>query len=203
MRAPDCILTPTADEGPYFVDERLLRSDIRADAAGGRPEEGALFDLAIRVVHAQGDCPPVQGAHVDIWHCNAHGTYSDEPTEGTVGRTFLRGCQITDSDGSVRFTTIFPGWYAGRAVHIHLKVRLLHGGTETYDFTTQLFFEESLLHEVYRRDPYKERGAPQVANGEDYIFRVDGPRLTMPVTAVDKDGYRGRMVIGLTQVLAE
>jgi protocatechuate 3,4-dioxygenase beta subunit len=198
MSAPSCILTPTADEGPYFVDERLLRSDIRADAAGGRPEEGVPLALTLRVVDAQGDCPPVQGAHVDIWHCNAYGIYSDEPAEGTVGQTFLRGCQLTDADGSVHFTTIFPGWYAGRAVHIHLKTRLLRDERVTYDFTTQLFFDEALIHEIHtRRSPYDVRGAPQSANADDYIYRVDGPALTLPVTAKRDGGYQGSIVIGL------
>ena len=195
---PSCILTPKSDEGPYFVDERLLRSDIRADAAGGAPEQGASFTLALRVVVAEGDCPPLEGAYVDIWHCNAVGTYSDEPVEGTEGRTFLRGCQLSDTDGRVAFTSIFPGWYAGRAVHIHLKVRFLQEERVTYDFTTQLFFDEDVLHEIYTtRSPYDTRGKPEVANTEDYIYRVDGPNLIVPVTKEDDGTYRGSKVIGL------
>lgn len=195
---PSCVLTPGTDEGPYFVDERLLRSDVRADAAGGAPEEGAPLTLALRVVEAEGECPPVEGAHVDIWHCNAYGIYSDEPAEDTVGRTFLRGCQLTDAQGTARFTTIFPGWYAGRAVHIHLKVRFLQGERLTYDFTTQLFFDEGLIHKIHTTcSPYATRGAPQVANAEDYIYRIDGPNLTVPVTAEGEDDYRGSTVIGL------
>ncbi|HEV2756553.1 MAG TPA: twin-arginine translocation pathway signal protein [Actinomycetota bacterium] len=196
-RIPSCILTPRTDEGPYFVDERLLRSDIRGDAGHGPPEEGVRLVLELRAVEAGGDCPPVEGAHVDVWHCNAYGTYSDEPAEDTVGRTFLRGCQVTDADGGVRFTTIFPGWYPGRAVHVHLKVRLLRDEQVTYDFTTQLFFAEDVIHEIHtRRPPYEARGAPEMANAEDYIYRVDGPALTVPVAEND-DGYRGSIVIGL------
>ena len=195
--APSCILTPSADEGPYFVDERLRRSDIRADAAGGQPEEGVALALTLRIVDAQGDCPPVKGASVDIWHCNAYGTYSGEPTEETVGQTFLRGCQLTDADGKVHFRTIFPGWYAGRAVHVHLKVRFIREGQAAYDFTTQLFFDETVIDEIYRRAPYDVRGAPDVANGDDYIYRVDGPQLTIPMTAGSDGGYRGSFVIGL------
>lgn len=198
--APSCILTPSADEGPYFVDERLLRSDIRADAAGGQPQEGVALALTLRIVDAQGDCPPVPGAHVDIWHCNAYGTYSGEPTEETVGRTFLRGYQVTDVDGRVHFTTIFPGWYAGRAVHVHLKVRLVREEKVAYDFTTQLFFDETLIDEIYKRSPYDERGAPDLANGDDYIYRVDGPQLTVPVTAESGGGYRGSILIGLDEL---
>lgn len=195
---PSCVLTPSADEGPYFVDERLLRSDIRADAGGGPPEEGVRLVLALRAVGARGDCPPVEGAHVDIWHCNAYGIYSDEPAEKTVGRTFLRGCQITDADGGVAFTTIFPGWYAGRAVHVHLKLRFLDDDQVTYDFTTQLFFDEELIHGIHAgRPPYDARGRPHVSNADDYIYSVDGPDLTVPLTAEPDGGYRGSIVIGL------
>ena len=195
---PSCVLTPSADEGPYFIDERLLRSDIRAVAAGGAPEEGVPLVLGLRAVDARGDCPPVEGAHVDVWHCNAYGVYSDEPAEKTVGRTFLRGCQITDADGRVGFTTIFPGWYAGRAVHVHLKLRLLHDDRVTYDFTTQLFFDEEVIDGIHTgRSPYDERGRPEVPNADDYIYRVDGPDLTVPLTAETDGGYRGSIVIGL------
>ena len=198
VTTPSCVLTPRADEGPYFVDERLLRSDIRGDAAGGPREEGVPLALALRTVDAGGDCPPIEGAHVDIWHCNAYGVYSDEPTEGTVGRTFLRGCQRSDAEGNVQFTTIFPGWYPGRAVHIHLKVRLLHDEHVTYDFTSQLFFGEDLIHEIHtKRSPYDTRGTPEVTNADDYIYQVDGLQLTLPVTAERDGGYRGSFVIGL------
>ncbi len=197
MTRPSCVLTPSTDQGPYFVEESLLRSDVRGDAAGGPPEEGVPLILDLRAVDATGDCPPVEGAHVDIWHCNAHGIYSDEPAEKTVGRTFLRGCQLSGADGGVQFTTIFPGWYPGRAVHVHLKVRILHADRVTYDFTTQLFFDEDLIHEIHTtRSPYETRGAPEVANADDYIYRVDGPELTVPLTA-EGAGYRGSIVIGL------
>jgi protocatechuate 3,4-dioxygenase beta subunit len=201
MSIPNCVLTPSADEGPYFVDERLLRSDIRSDAEGGSPEDGVHFALSMKIVRAGDDCPPVEGAHVDVWHCNAHGKYSGEPAEGTVGRTFLRGCQVSDPDGSVQFTTIFPGWYAGRAVHIHLKVRLLHEHRVTCDFTTQFFFDEGLIHEIHTtRPPYDARAKPQTANADDYIYRANGPELTLPVTA-ERDGtLRGSIVIGLAGI---
>lgn len=195
---PGCILTPSADEGPYFVDERLLRSDIRANVGGGSPEDGALLTLALRIVDAAGDCPPVEEAHVDVWHCNAYGTYSDEPAEDTVGRTFLRGCQVSDGDGRVAFNTIFPGWYAGRAVHIHVKIRLLRDEQVAYDFTTQLFFDEELIREIYSRPPYASRGLPEVTNDEDYIYRVSGPELTLPVSAASEGSRVATIVIGLS-----
>lgn len=155
----------------------------------------------IKVVEAEGDCAPVRGADVDVWHCNAFGVYSDEPGEGTVGRTFLRGCQRTGKDGTVRFTTIFPGWYAGRAVHIHLKVRLFEDESVTYDFTTQLFFDEAVIHEVHtKRSPYERRSNPEVANADDYIYRIDGPQLTLPLSAEEDDGYSGTIVIGLAEL---
>ncbi len=199
VTTPSCVLTPRADEGPYFVDERLLRSDIRGDAGRSSREEGVPLTLNLVTVDAGGDCPPVEGGHVDIWHCNAYGVYSDEPTEETVGRTFLRGCQRSDAEGSVQFTTIFPGWYAGRAVHVHLKIRLLRGDRVTYDFTTQLFFDEDVIHEILTgRPPYDARGRPEVSNADDYIYRVDGPELTVPLTSERRDGgYHGSIVIRL------
>ena len=197
---PSCILTPSTDEGPYFVDERLLRSDIRGDATGGPPEEGLPLTLALRVVDARDDCPPVTGAHIDIWHCNASGIYSDEPAEGTVGLTFLRGCQLSDDDGTVRFTTIFPGWYAGRAVHIHLKIRLFDGDTKTFEFTSQLFFDQKLVDEVLTtHDPYRTRGKPEVANADDALYDdAEGWKLTVPISFERRDGCSGSLTIGLS-----
>jgi protocatechuate 3,4-dioxygenase beta subunit len=112
-----CVLTPAKTEGPYFVDERLERSDIRAGQAG------VPLTLKLIVLDQDGGCAPVAGAQVDIWHANHSGQYSDEAANGTSGQTYLRGYQITDDQGAVTFTTIYPGWYRGRAVHIHSSSR--------------------------------------------------------------------------------
>jgi protocatechuate 3,4-dioxygenase beta subunit len=131
---PSCVLTPRKDEGPYFIDEQLLRSDITAEPSGEAPQEGVGLELRLLLVRADGDCDPVAGAHVDVWQCNALGIYSDEVREGTSGRKFLRGCQISDASGEVRFTTIIPagapppavpGEWARRIPSPSLRTRLL------------------------------------------------------------------------------
>ena len=123
---PGCIARPEQTEGPYFVDEALDRSDIRSDPADGSVTPGARLDLTLNVSRiAKGACVPLAGAIVDLWHCDALGVYSDvrDPHFDTTGKKFLRGFQATDTNGAARFTTIYPGWYPGRAVHIHFKVR--------------------------------------------------------------------------------
>jgi hypothetical protein len=194
--------TSTARIAVHTPTRRALHRCIRIGCGGlgsSLMNSGYGSRLASRCIRLS--CPPVEGAHVDVWHCNANGVYSDEPAEETIGRTFLRGCQVSDVEGSVRFTKIFPGWYAGRAVHIHLRVRFLHDEHVTYDFTTQLFFDEGLIHEIHtRRSPYDARGKPQVANADDYIYRVAGPELTVPLVAEGTGGYRGSIVIGLSDL---
>src|SRR4030095_2511853 len=118
--AAACVATPEQTEGPFFVDTRQERSDVRSDPAGGAQRAGPALalDLAVSRSGAAG-CAPLAGAIVDIWHCDADGVYS-----GTRGsERFLRGYQVSDANGRVRFVTIYPGWYSGRAVHIHFKVR--------------------------------------------------------------------------------
>jgi len=139
---PSCIVRPAVTEGPYFVDEKLNRSDIRSDPASGAVKAGAPLALTFLVSRVTGSaCAALSGATVDIWHCDALGVYSDatDPSFNTKGQKFLRGYQTTDASGQVQFTTIYPGWYQGRAVHIHFKIR-----TTTSEFTSQLFFEDAL-----------------------------------------------------------
>ncbi len=198
---PACVLTPATDEGPYFVDERLLRSDIRNDPPDGPMQDGALLSLSLEVVDVDDRCNPVTGAHVDIWHCNADGVYSDEAAEGTLGQKFLRGCQRTDEQGWVTFTTIVPGWYAGRSVHIHFKIRLFSEQHQTHELTSQLFFSDALIRDIHTsRDPYRSRGVPELTNEDDPIFGDDGWKLVLPVVAEDDGAFSARMTIGLAGV---
>jgi protocatechuate 3,4-dioxygenase beta subunit len=145
----DCVLMPELTEGPYYLDLDVVRRDITE----GRP--GAPFDLAVTVVDAD-SCEPIEGAAVDVWHCDAEGVYSG--VQGDSG-TFLRGVQMTGADGVASFRTIFPGWYTGRAVHVHLKVAL--GTTDVH--TGQLFFDEATLAAAYESEPYAGRGAPDMS----------------------------------------
>jgi protocatechuate 3,4-dioxygenase beta subunit len=127
--------TPQQTEGPYFVDNMPNRSDIRSDSTTGSVQEGIPLRLVINVYDVDGDdgggsegsCIPLRGALVDIWHSNSQGIYSGIEQQGTTGQNFLRGNQVTDENGTVQFTTVYPGWYEGRAIHIHIKVRTLEG----------------------------------------------------------------------------
>ena len=196
--ATSCVLTPNKTEGPYFVDEKLNRSDIRADPSDGSVQPGTPVSLTMVVVRADGSCAPVSGAIVDIWHANAAGKYSDISSEGTSGKKYLRGLQASDANGQAKFTTIFPGWYQGRAVHIHFKVRVFNGSNQTYEFTSQLFFDPSTASAVYATGVYASRGQATTANTSDGIYGSDGSKLVVALTPDGNGGYAGTFVVGLS-----
>lgn len=180
---PSCVVSPAMTEGPYFVDEKLNRSDIRVNTADGKVSEGTPFTLTMRVLQAGSNgCTPLAGALVDIWHCNAQGVYSDvtDRSFNTVGQNFLRGQQVTDANGQVTFTTIYPGWYPGRATHIHFKVRNAASATQTYKFTSQLFFDDAFSDAVHAKAPYVKSGR-RTQNSEDGIFRGGGNAMLLDV----------------------
>jgi protocatechuate 3,4-dioxygenase beta subunit len=190
-----CVVRPELTEGPLFVDEMLNRADIRPDPTTGQISEGVQFDLTFHVTKVDADaCTPLAGVQVDLWHCDAHGIYSDTNQLGfqTVGQKFLRGYQVTDESGVVKFTTIYPGWYQGRAVHIHFKMRTGDG----YDFTSQLFFDESLNDAVFAQAPYNSRGERTRRNENDGIFRQSGGQLMLAVNKVDS-GYAATFDVAL------
>jgi len=204
VSALSCVVSPPLTEGPYFVDEKLNRSDLRYDPSDNRPGVPLLLQLTVHRVEGA-SCTPLTGAAVDIWHCDALGSYSDEGALGTTGKKFLRGYQVTDANGAVQFTTIYPGWYMGRAVHIHFKVRGVSSG-KTYEFTSQFFFDDALTDTVYAQAPYNTRGARDTRNSADGIYmqavndgtgRTSGQLLLLPLTKAD-DGYVGTFDIGLT-----
>lgn len=180
---PSCVVAPAMTEGPYFVDENLNRSDIRVNTADGKVSEGTPLQLTLRVLQAGSDgCTPLQGALVDIWHCDAQGVYSDvtDRSFSTVGQNFLRGQQVTDANGQVAFTTIYPGWYPGRATHIHFKVRSGTSANQTYEFTSQLFFDDAFSEQVFSQAPYVKSGQ-RTLNSQDGIFQGGGNALTLDV----------------------
>lgn len=167
------VATPSLTEGPYFVDEKLERADIRVDPTDGSAQAGLLLLLGFNVSRMDnGALSPLTGAYVDVWHCNALGLYSDEQANGTAGKKFLRGYQVTDANGSVQFTTIYPGWYSGRTVHIHVKVRMYAGNQKSYEFTTQVFFDDSMTDTVFAQAPYNTRGARNTRNSNDGIYQT-------------------------------
>lgn len=185
-----CVVRPAMTEGPYFVDEMLNRSDIRVDTYDDSVVDGTLLTLAFRVQQIDGNgCTPLQGVQVDVWHCDALGVYSDtqDPGWDTVGHTFLRGYQVTDENGMATFTTIYPGWYSGRTVHIHYKIRTDAAADSGYEFTSQLFFDDTLTDQVFANPPYAEKGQRDTLNSTDDIFQ-GGDETVLALAAVD-GGY--------------
>jgi protocatechuate 3,4-dioxygenase beta subunit len=182
-----CVLTPEMTEGPYYLDGDKVRRDIRE----GRP--GTRLDLATTVVDVS-TCKPINGALVDIWHCDAGGTYSGFAQEGTDGKTFMRGIQRTNKSGVATFVTVYPGWYSGRTVHIHVQVSL--GGNVLH--TGQLFFPEALTDAVYKRAPYRSRPGRDTRNATDSIFRNGGSKSVLK-TAKNGSGYVARMTMGVSR----
>jgi protocatechuate 3,4-dioxygenase beta subunit len=196
-----CVVTAALTEGPYFVDERLNRSDIRSDPVTGAVSQGLLLDLTFNVSRvADSACTPLTGAYLDVWHADASGVYSDVSGAG-AGRRFLRGYQITDADGIARFTTIYPGWYTGRAVHIHFKLRLFTGSTTTYEFTSQFFFDESLTDVVHALNPYSSKGRRDRLNSTDGIYNglstAEKAALTLRTTGSASEGLSGVIDLGV------
>lgn len=184
-----CVAVPAMTEGPFFVDDRLERADIRVEPADGAVTPGALLDLRLNVSQLAGDsCAPFSGAMVDLWHCNALGAYSGakDRRNDTSDKRFLRGYQFTDANGAVRFTTIYPGWYPGRAVHIHFKIQSPVEGGKALEFTSQLFFDDALSAKVFTQPPYAANGPHDRKNEDDGIFQHGGDQLILAVT--EKDG---------------
>lgn len=196
---PACTARPQQTEGPFFIDDGLNRSDIRSDPATGSVQPGVPLTRPFRVSQVNAHaCVPLAEAIIDVWHCDATGAYSDvaDRRANTQGQKFLRGAQITDADGTVEFTIIYPGWYPGRAVHIHFKIRGGAAANQNYEFTSQLYFDDALSDRIYTQAPYSTRGQRTTRNQNDDIFRSGGDRLMLPVSQ-DGEGYAGRFEIGL------
>jgi protocatechuate 3,4-dioxygenase beta subunit len=197
---PSCVVRPALTEGPYFVDEKLNRSDIRSEPSTNAVKPGVLLGLTFLVSRVSGtSCTALASATVDVWHCDALGVYSDatDPSFGsTKGTKFLRGYQTTDAGGKAAFTTIWPGWYQGRATHIHFKVRAAAANGQVSEFTSQLFFDETLNDQVYALAPYSQKSGTRLRNTGDGIFQQSGGKLTItPLKTAD--GYAATFDIGL------
>ena len=191
---------PEMTEGPYWVDEKLNRSDIRVDPTDGSVRPGVQLDLTVTVQNQNGStCTPLAGAYVDIWHCDAEGTYSDESVQNTQGQKFLRGYQITGDSGTVNFTTIYPGWYSGRTVHIHMRIRTYSGSSVLSDWTTQLFFDDNVTTQVYTQSPYSSRPNRDTLNSTDSIYGGASNGSVMLVNLTQTaSGYAGTITVGVT-----
>ena len=197
--ATACVARPEQTEGPFFVDERLERSDLRSDPATGAVSAGTPLTLVLAVGALRGaTCAPVEGSIVDVWQCDAAGRYSDvrDGTASTVGQRFLRGFQATDARGEARFTTIVPGWYEGRAVHIHVRIATPRAGGGRDVFTSQLYFDEAFLERVHAAGAYARRAGRRMPNASDGLYRHGGRDLTLAPQAAG-DGYAARFAVGL------
>ena len=192
-------LTPAKTIGPYFVEEKLNRSDLRTDPATGAVTAGVPLALDLTLVNEDASCAPLAGAQVDLWHADPSGKYSDESVEGTSGKKYLRGYQVSDANGKVAFTTVYPGWYSGRAVHIHVRIRTFGAsGAATYDFLTQMFFDDALSDTVDAKAPYNTRGTRDTRNADDNIYGSDGATLLLNIKADGNGGYAGTITFGLS-----
>jgi len=194
-----CVVKPEQTEGPYFVDNKLLRGDIRSDPADSALKPGATLQLTLRLSAVNASlCSPLAGAIVDLWHNDARGEYSDvrDRRYDNRGKQFLRGYQITDGSGVVNFTTIYPGWYPGRTVHIHFKVRTDPAERRGFEFTSQLYFDDALTDEVHLMAPYANNGKRDTRNDDDRIFRRGGRDLMLHLRR-EGDLFAGTFELGL------
>jgi protocatechuate 3,4-dioxygenase beta subunit len=206
--------TPQQTEGPYFVAGMPNRSDIRSDPSDGSVQQGIPLHLVIHVykINDKGNnstpadaaavsCMPFKRAQVDIWHANPQGLYSGISQIGTEGKAYLRGYQTTDNNGTAKFDTIYPGWYQGRAIHIHVMVRAFDGGSnETFHWTSQMYLNNSINEKVHTQIPYSKHGLPPMTNEQDGIYTGPstdklvqsnaGQHLMLNLTK-DKQGYTG------------
>lgn len=195
----DCIVSPEETAGPYPYDLSKNPAIFRVDITEGKT--GIPLDLTITVVNANDNCSPVSNARVDIWHCDKDGYYSEfnEPgylgTQNNTGKTFLRGIQVTDTNGQVKFTTIYPGWYSGRITHIHAEVFI----NNVLKKTTQMAFPDSTNAEVYKTSLYSAHGqnSSVANNAADNIFAdsIDDELLTL--SGDTTNGFTGTFTIGI------
>jgi protocatechuate 3,4-dioxygenase beta subunit len=192
---PSCVVVPELTEGPYYVNENLDRSDIRIDTSTAKAVDGSVLKIDWAVSQVDGNaCIPLEGVVVDVWHCDALGNYSDVGSEG--GHDYLRGYQHTDAKGLATITTIYPGWYQGRAVHIHFKIRTDAAASSGFEFTSQLFFDDTLSDQIYAQGAYASKGMHDVQNASDGIYQ-QSEGMTLLDVVKDGDGYQATFEIAI------
>jgi len=180
-----CAVTPTETIGPFPSVTDLFRSDIR-DGKAGTP-----LTLTVKVVNVNSACAAVANANVEIWQCDAAGDYSQYGTQTT--QSFLRGIQTTNASGDATFTTIYPGWYQGRATHIHVEVTVAGRSVKA----TQIAFPESVSNAVHATGVYASRGSNPMRNASDGIFADSlASELVTPTGSV-AGGYAAAFQVGV------
>lgn len=184
-----CAVTASETAGPYPSSSIFLRQDI-TEGRSGLP-----LRLALTVVNVNASCSPVANAVVEIWQCDAAGNYSEYAQPGYDGRgkAFLRGAQTTDGSGQVTFNTIYPGWYAGRATHIHVEVHVNGASVKT----TQIAFPEDVTAAVYSTGTYAAKGQNSTTNATDNVFSDGTATELAALTGSATAGYTAMLTIGL------
>ena len=182
-----CLETPPQVEGPYY----FALDENRVDMTGGR--EGAALIMNLMVTDQ--DCLPVPNALVEVWHADAQGVYSGfgGQAENTTGLDFLRGESITDNEGNVQFTSIYPGWYPGRAVHVHFKVSL----ADRTLVTSQFYLPDEMSRMVYQTGAYQNRGEQDTLVERDRFFQGAGSARELLLASVEENdsSYLARLQI--------
>ncbi|HTH82917.1 MAG TPA: hypothetical protein VL490_08270 [Mucilaginibacter sp.] len=197
-----CVVAPTEEEGPFpYAGGEANNPLARVDVTEG--QTGVPLSLTIIVVNTNSNCNVVSGVRVDMWQCNKDGYYSgysNQPgvlgTQSYVGKTWLRGYQTTDSNGQLKFTTIYPGWYSGRATHVHFEV-FINGVLKK---TTQMAFPESISDVVQISSLYAAHGINTTRNAKDSVFgnsTTDLANETISLMGSVSAGYSGTFTIGL------
>lgn len=199
---------PSVTEGPYWTDDSASgynRSTITSDIAGTNTQTGVALTLTLYIYDRKNSCAAMESVQVDIWHCNASGIYSGvkNSTNGNgadyTSQSWLRGYQLSDSTGMVKFVTIIPGWYSGRTTHIHMRLR------STYDTssdgstnTAQLFFDQTFIDTLDTTvSPYSSSGKNTVTNAGDSIYNSEGGTTLLSVSGSASAGYAASFSIYL------
>ena len=194
--ATSCVVSPEETIGPYPDRTGMLTNQAfsRQNVTEGRA--GTPLTLELTVVNVRASCAPVANAAVEIWQCDASGNYSEyaQPGFNGVGQTFLRGLQTTNASGAVRFTTIYPGWYNGRATHIHVDVYI----NNTRVKVTQIAFPENISAQVYAQGVYASKGQNTTTNARDNVFS-DGVNDELAVVSGSlSTGLTASLTIGIS-----
>ncbi len=193
--AGTCVLIPEETEGPYPLDLSGDEAFFRSDISEGR--SGVPLTLTLSLVDVNASCAPLEGARIDVWHCDADGVYSgvSQPGNDTTGETFCRGIQLTDGNGQATFQTVYPGWYQGRITHIHFQVFLDSGLAAT----SQIAFPEDVTDAVYAVEPYVAKGPNTSVRSieEDMVFSDGSQYQIAAVTGGADARYIATLLVGV------
>lgn len=183
----DCSVSPTETKGPFPIKTpaQLVLANIKSD------RQGVPLLINLSIVNAKNNCAPLANALVDVWHCDKDGYYSEYGGTGMqqadfTNVHFLRGRQAADANGNVSFISIYPGWYSGRAPHIHIEILNANG---TSLLVTQLAFPENINASVYASSLYAAKGQADTSNSRDNIFSDSLTQNMATVTGNLTDGF--------------